>query len=73
MTTAEPNKGGRPPHPDGPRDGSYSFRAPSTLLSKFRRAAGYSAPTVLIQLLSWWLGLDGAELPERPADRKNVA
>lgn len=76
MATSEPNKGGRPPGPDGPKDDSYSFRAPSAILGNFRRTAGTRGPSILIQLLSWWLGIDGAELPERPArpaDRKNVA
>jgi hypothetical protein len=73
MATDQPNKGGRPPHPDGPKDDFYGFRGPSSIFGRFRRAAGRNGATVLIQFLSWWLGDEGAELPERPADARRAA
>lgn len=73
MDADEPNKGGRPPGPDGPSDDFYGFRGPSSVFVKFRKAAGRSGPSILIKLISWWLGLPGAELPERPSDIKRAA
>lgn len=66
MTT---NKGGRPPSPDGPMDDSYNFRGPKTVLGRFKRTAARAAPTVLLGLISWWLG-DTDDLPARPHERK---
>lgn len=71
--TDETNKGGRPPSPDGPKDDFYGFRGPCTILGEFRRTAGRTGGTILIQFIRWWLRRDGAELPERPPVAKEKA
>lgn len=71
--TEETNKGGRPLSEDGPKDGFFAFRGPAALMARFRAIAGRDRGRVLLKLLAWWLGEDGAELPERPCDARKAA
>ncbi|MFJ5984240.1 hypothetical protein [Lentzea sp. NPDC092896] len=66
MATDEPNKGGRPPDPDGPKDDFYGLRGPGEVLKKYKAVAGRRGGSVLIQFMRWWLGFPDAELPDRP-------
>jgi hypothetical protein len=54
-------------------DDRYDFRGPSSVLGRFKRVAGKRGPSVCIKLLAWWLGIEGAELPERPCDAQEAA